>query len=156
LSACRFVAKSRWSNSEWTNNYACLEGGDLPGFTDRAISQNARGLYANGAEALVLSNPASATSHLQIGGDASGFPFITARGAAADINLVARSKGAGTLIVGGGTTNQLQISDTGIGFYGTTPQAKPTITGSRGGNVALTNLLTALSVRGLITDSTSV
>ena len=155
LAACRFVAKSRWSNNEWTNNYTCLEGGDLPGFTDRAIAANARGLYANGAEALVLSNPASATSHLQIGGDAGDSPFILSRGAAANIGMVVRPKGTGTVIVGGGSTNQLQVSDTGLGFYGTAPQAKPTITGSRGGNAALASLLTALSARGLITDSSS-
>lgn len=43
----------------------------------------------------------------------------------------------------------------GIGFHGTNPRNKPTITGSRGGNVALANLLTALSSYGLITDSTT-
>jgi hypothetical protein len=155
LSACRFVAKSRWSNNEWTNNYTCLEGGDLPGFTDRAISATARGLYANGAEALVLSNPASATSHVQISGDAAGNPFILSRGAAANINLVVRPKGTGTLVLGGGSANQLQVSDTGLGFYGTAPQAKPTITGSRGGNAALASLLTALAAQGLITNSSS-
>jgi hypothetical protein len=155
LSACRFVAKSRWSNSDWTNNYACLEGGDLPGFTDRALSATVRALTANGADALVLSNPASATSHVQISGDAAGNPFILSRGAAANIGLVVRPKGTGTLIIGGGSANQLQVSDTGLGFYGTGPQAKPTVTGSRGANVALANLLTALSARGLITDSTS-
>ena len=32
---------------------------------------------------------------------------------------------------------------------------KTTITGSRGGNAALANLLTALAAQGLITDSTS-
>ena len=42
-----------------------------------------------------------------------------------------------------------------VGFYGTSPQAKPTVTGSRGGNAALASLLTALATLGLITDSTS-
>lgn len=42
-----------------------------------------------------------------------------------------------------------------VGFYGATPQSKPTVTGSRGGNAALTSLLTALSNLGLITNSTS-
>jgi hypothetical protein len=43
-----------------------------------------------------------------------------------------------------------------IGFFGQTPlSAKPTITGSRGGNVALGNLLTALAALGLITNSTT-
>lgn len=41
------------------------------------------------------------------------------------------------------------------GFNGTAPIAKPTVTGSRGGNAALASLLTALANYGLITDSTS-
>lgn len=41
------------------------------------------------------------------------------------------------------------------GFNGTTPIAKPTITGSRGDNAALASLLTALANYGLITDSTT-
>ena len=44
---------------------------------------------------------------------------------------------------------------TGLGFFGSTPIAKPAITGSRGGNAALADLLTDLASYGLITDSTS-
>jgi len=43
----------------------------------------------------------------------------------------------------------------GIGFYGASIQTKQTVTGSRGGNAALQNLLTALANTGLITDSTT-
>lgn len=43
-----------------------------------------------------------------------------------------------------------------LGFYGTTPAGKPTITGSRAGNAALADLLTELANLGLITDSSSV
>lgn len=42
-----------------------------------------------------------------------------------------------------------------LSFRDATPQSKPTITGSRGGNAALQNLLTALADLGLITDSTT-
>ncbi len=42
-----------------------------------------------------------------------------------------------------------------VGFCGTTPIAKPTISGSKGGNAALASLLTALANMGLITDSTT-
>lgn len=42
-----------------------------------------------------------------------------------------------------------------IGFHAATPIEKPTVTGSRGGNVALANLLTALANYGLITNSTT-
>lgn len=42
-----------------------------------------------------------------------------------------------------------------IGFYGATPAVKPTVSGSRGGNAALTDLLAELATLGLITDSTT-
>jgi hypothetical protein len=45
--------------------------------------------------------------------------------------------------------------DSSVGFYGTAPQAKPTVTGSKGSNAALANLLTALAGLGLIVDSSS-
>ncbi|MFC9949207.1 N-acetylmuramoyl-L-alanine amidase [Streptomyces prasinus] len=44
---------------------------------------------------------------------------------------------------------------TTLGFYGATATAKPTVTGSTGGNAALTSLLTALATLGLITNSTT-
>lgn len=45
---------------------------------------------------------------------------------------------------------------TAVGFNGSAPVSKPTITGSRGGNVALADLLTKLASYGLITDGTTV
>lgn len=43
-----------------------------------------------------------------------------------------------------------------IGFYGKAPPvAKPTVTGSKGANAALTSLMTALVALGLVTDTTS-
>lgn len=42
-----------------------------------------------------------------------------------------------------------------VGFYGTTPGAKPEITGSAGANAALIDLLASLETLGLITDSSS-
>lgn len=42
-----------------------------------------------------------------------------------------------------------------VGFFGVTPSGKPSCTGSRGGNAALTNLLQKLAALGLITDNTS-
>lgn len=52
-------------------------------------------------------------------------------------------------------TAQLRIDNTGIGFFTAAPVAKPTVTGSRGGNAALADLLTDLATLGLITDSTT-
>lgn len=42
-----------------------------------------------------------------------------------------------------------------LGFYNATPISKPTVTGSRGGNAALADLLQELQNLGLITDSSS-
>ena len=42
-----------------------------------------------------------------------------------------------------------------VGFNGTAPISKPTVTGSKGGNAALASLITALASYGLITDSTT-
>lgn len=42
-----------------------------------------------------------------------------------------------------------------IAFYGATPAAKPTITGSKGSNAALASLITALATLGLLVDSSS-
>jgi hypothetical protein len=47
------------------------------------------------------------------------------------------------------------LNGTSIGFYGASPQIQTTVTGSRGGNVALQNLLTTLANMGLIVDGTS-
>lgn len=54
-----------------------------------------------------------------------------------------------------GTTYMLQVGTGGVGFNGTAAQVKQNVTGSRGGNAALTSLLTALAAIGLITNSTS-
>lgn len=52
-------------------------------------------------------------------------------------------------------TPRVMMDATGLGFFGTSTAAKQTVTGSRGGNAALANLLTALANYGFITDSTS-
>lgn len=62
----------------------------------------------------------------------------------------------GVKIVKSDTTSlNLQSNDTGLGFFAATPVAKPTVSGSRGGNPALQSLLTAMASLGLITDSTT-
>jgi hypothetical protein len=61
-----------------------------------------------------------------------------------DLNLGRNAVVGGTLKVTGN-----------VGFYGTTPAAKPTVSGSRTDGSALASLLTALAGLGLITDSTT-
>lgn len=54
-------------------------------------------------------------------------------------------------------SGDLQLSSAAgkLGFLSATPIAKPTVSGSRGGNAALASLLTALATYGLLTDSSS-
>lgn len=81
--------------------------------------------------------------------------------------------GATLRVSGGGITNEpasgrswqvtdsssngrVQTNDTGLGFFGTAPAAKPTVTGAKlPSDVALASLLTALVALGLITNSTT-
>lgn len=54
-----------------------------------------------------------------------------------------------------GVGQLLRFGPNGFGFNGAAEQARPTITGSRGGNVALANLINKLALYGLITDGTT-
>lgn len=68
-----------------------------------------------------------------------------------------------TLNVQGGLTvstqfvaaNILRADGDGLGFYGEDGKAKPTVSGSKGGNAALTSLISALATLGLISDTTT-
>ena len=75
-------------------------------------------------------------------------------GSTTAINIGSAVSGAtNTVAIRGNLT--LGTSGGNMGFYGTTAIARPTVTGSRGGNAALASFLTALSNLGLITDSTT-
>ena len=112
-------------------------------------------------------SPSTAVSH------SAGTP-ITALGVPeAQPRVLLKVDGSGILFTDGvnssdasisrPSTNQIYIqgdallakSGGKVGFYGTSPISKPTMTGSRGGNAALASLLTALSQLGLIVDNTS-
>ncbi len=79
-----------------------------------------------------------------------GYELTDGAGTTTNATLVNRSGGGAKLNV----TNGLVINGN-IGFNNSAFIAKPTITGSKGGNAALTSLLTALANYGLITDSTT-
>lgn len=79
----------------------------------------------------------------------------TNAGAIGEIVLSAAYNANGTVTKREGLRVRGTSTATLLSFFGATPIAKPTITGSRGGNAALTNLLTQLAALGLITDSTT-
>ena len=93
------------------------------------------------------------------GGSKAGDANDLGIGAGTDGDWMSWDDSAGSLTIAGAAgaskTTQLIINGTGLGFFGTAAAAKPTITGSRGGNVALADLLTELATLGLITDSSS-
>lgn len=63
--------------------------------------------------------------------------------------------GAATLANGLGADLTLGGAGADLTFFGGTPTAKLTVTGSRGGNAALADLLSQLAAYGLLTDGTS-
>lgn len=82
-------------------------------------------------------------------GTRNGGNFFLRPGAGATAN--------GELALRDGPNNaMLRIGGTQLmAFFGTAPVARPTVTGSRGGNAALADLLTDLAGLGLIIDSSS-
>lgn len=71
--------------------------------------------------------------------------------------IVFAGLGAPCTITGQAGANALIIAKTGtrLGFLGTAPVVKQTVTGSKSANAALASLLTALANYGIITDSSS-
>ena len=55
----------------------------------------------------------------------------------------------------GATSTGVMLQGTALGFYGTIPISQPTVSGSKGGNAALTSLLVALATLGLVVDTTT-
>ena len=80
--------------------------------------------------------------------DQNGAMSWASGSAGADTTLARTSSGVLTL------TGSLGVSGP-VGFNGTAPASKPTVSGSRGSNAALASLLTALANMGLLTDSSS-
>ncbi len=108
-----------------------------------------------GASLRVKNFPA-AVNYLEACGDANPNPYLIATGAAADVNLNFAPKGAGSVTVKSGNGGvKVQANNTGLGFHGATPIAKGSISGSRGGNVALASLLSYLAGVGLIDNLTT-
>lgn len=89
-------------------------------------------------------------------GPTTAGPLLSALGT--DTNISGRLRGKGTggwIFQDGAAATKFQYNTTGAGFFGTTPIAKPTVSGAKGGNVALSSLVTQLANLGLIIDGTS-
>lgn len=82
----------------------------------------------------------------------------TGSNAGSNLTLLARTDAGGslaTVLTITRSSGAFGIGNVPVGFFGTTPASKQTVTGSRGSNAALTSLLTALATYGIITNSTS-
>lgn len=69
-------------------------------------------------------------------------------------SCILKSDSGSVLIQSPGTVLEAGTGQT-LGFFNTPPVARPTVTGSRGGNAALASLLTQLATLGLIVDGSS-
>jgi hypothetical protein len=85
-------------------------------------------LRSGTGRALRASNPASPVNWVQVSGSATGQPVILKpAGTDTNIDVEVTAKNSGVAALGGGASaRQVQANATGIGFYGTTPIAKPT------------------------------
>lgn len=89
-----------------------------------------------------------------IGGDGDGNATVDST-AVVNLGISANTINIGTgsnVSVNGGL---IQTTNDSLAFFGATPIARTSVTGSRGGNAALASLLTNLALLGLITDSTT-
>lgn len=97
---------------------------------------------------------AQSTTGFQMGTDSANNgtnDFWLSNNATGTFPLLVSAADAVTIGASGGSVKVVG----NVGFYNTTPVAKPTVSGSRSANAALASLLTALASQGLITDSSS-
>ena len=146
-------------------DYLMLEGTSQNGVADadskRAVlrltdNQNAGGV--GGAIEFGGRRTASGT-----GAQASGY-FASLKGSLVDgssntlgtLDVYIRNANTDVLLTKTASFAATGLALTGrLGINGSTPPAKPTVSGAKGGNAALASLLTALASYGLITDSST-
>lgn len=122
--------------------------GIVPAAQSRVKSVSGKTGVVTLVEADIANLIADLAAKLNKAGDTMTGPLLFGDGTVADVNIYRSSPGTirtdGAMSVAGG-----------VGFNGSNPVAKPTVSGSRGGNAALASMLTALALQGLITDSTT-
>ncbi len=116
------------------------------------ISTNADNIEFTPAGGVVALSNAAGPALLNEAASSSN-PTLVANRGDPTTGIASNTGGNLWLISSGGAV--VALSPGGLGFYGASPTGKQTVTGSRGGNAALADLLTKLATLGLITDSTS-
>jgi hypothetical protein len=114
---------------------------------------------ASGTSALLRMKRADGTSGfvgIEFLSDAGGLQIFTGYNyGGGEYRFNAFATGTSIQLMGNSQAVVHITQDRKLGFYNTTPVAKPTVSGSRGGNAALASLLTALANLGLVTNSTT-
>jgi hypothetical protein len=101
--------------------------------------------------------PVGGVSTLSLQGNGATFgvnDFLIQQNAAGVVHIN-QNANAPMTFAGFGNVQTLQLIVGGMGFNGTNAIAKPTVSGSKAGNAALTSLMSALSSYGLVTDTTT-
>ena len=114
-----------------------------------------RGFFVTTATAGPTANPTGG-SYMWADTSTSAFIWLSPAGTVAigNTTYAATVTGAvGSALVG--TSNCLRWDTNKLGLYNTAPVAQQTVTGSRGGNAALADLLTKLATLGAIVDGTT-
>lgn len=138
----------------------CNNSGDGPAQLSSYTSASSRPAIAAIAAAsqtapiYVIQAPSSTATNRDVGYIDGGFTINTDAVYTGFIRICAQDFNG---ISGGREGMRVTSSGAGteLGFYGATPVLKPSVTGSKGGNVALANLMTALANLGLVIDSTT-
>lgn len=116
--------------------------------------------FSNGANLTTfqISHIASGVNGIDVKQSVAGVsPLISSFGADTNIDIKMRGKGTGSVLLqDSAAVTKFAANSTGIGFFATTPVAKPAVTGTRVDPAgALNSLLTSLSNLGLITNSST-
>ena len=122
----------------------------------RSVSHLAVGSTVASAGAIRMANAFQA--YARDAGDTANIRWMMVDGSnvviLGDTGYSTRINGTIVSLYAGGST-KIAADSTGIGFYGTAPVTRPSVTGSKASNAALTSLCVALANLGLITNSTT-
>lgn len=155
----------------WTNTEGCLTRNGLyfeaysgGSYNTLASFMAATNVKATGAE---INLPSFAVSSTPAGTDITRIAVLASSGGGdailysdsyySNANVTISGKGTGGVNLHGGGSAKFSVSGGGLGFYGTSPQGKPTITGSYSTNAGaiLNNLIVALASLGLVSNATT-
>lgn len=98
----------------------------------------------------------NADTYPRVSGSVSGDVTLDITGSATNssVSITGKGTGGGKMRDGAGAI-KFQWNTTGVGFHAASPVAKQTVTGSRGGNAAVADLIAKLALTGLISDGTT-